>query len=158
MLTLLISKLIALLVFYDLICLIRSFKVPAYLSCLVLLVVCFSRFSLLGLKIILNPMVRNGIEEMAIVYKVISMLSDSIVAVASAIIDHRVIESRIKKFRSDNVYCIPYGGDHVCPNSLSHAKTQFQNGSIHKMSCVCRIEPENNIHLCLKACMETNTP
>ncbi len=67
------------------------------------------------------------------------------------IADNKTIQQYIKEEYNKNSYFIAYGGNHVTKRSLSAPlKNKYQIPN--KYACmVCRIEPENNVHLILEA-------
>lgn len=71
--------------------------------------------------------------------------SDVVVADNRGIVDH------VRSSYGREAVLIAYGGDHALPvaDESLHAKYPFCRGPY--AVCVCRIEPENNIHLILEA-------
>ncbi len=149
-------------IFYDFVCMYRALKAGGLcimLGCSGGLFVPFFRF--LGLKIILNP---DGEEWergkwslwtklfLKISFYVASIFSNYVVA------DHPSIFSNLIKFRSKkNTFYIPYGGDNAKKVALDRSsnlipETFFENPY---MFSVCRIEPENNVHMCLELAAKT---
>ncbi len=66
--------------------------------------------------------------------------------------DNRIIQEYISKKYKKNSSLIEYGGDQVMHVELSAATAKKYNISANKYAFkVCRIEPENNIHLILES-------
>jgi len=75
--------------------------------------------------------------------------SDAIIA------DNRAIYEYIRREYNRNSHIIPYGGDHVKKLPLDDTILKEFPFLREKYACtVCRIEPENNIHLILQAFSE----
>ncbi|MCF8318708.1 MAG: DUF1972 domain-containing protein [Sphingobacteriaceae bacterium] len=70
--------------------------------------------------------------------------SDTIIA------DNLHIQTHVKNQYNKNSVLIPYGGDHVIKESEINL-TEFGLSKNNYLFTVCRIEPENNIHLVLEA-------
>ena len=118
-------------------------------------------FRIFGLKIILNP---DGEEWergkwsfwtklfLKISFHVASIFSNYVVA------DHPAIFSNIIKFRSkNNTFYIPYGGDNARKVAFDKSSKLIPENFFHNpyMFSVCRIEPENNVHMCLELAAKT---
>jgi len=70
----------------------------------------------------------------------------------TVIADNAVIQQYIKdEYRKGSV-CIEYGGDHVIPEDAETQKRELSvcSGKEYAIK-VCRIEPENNVHMVLEA-------
>ena len=119
----------------------------------------FPFIKLFGKPIILNPdgneWKRNKWTTLAKIFlkwseKVGIEFSDVIIS------DNAVIRDYIKSERKKDSILIQYGGDHVIKTTLKNdTKKKYnikENGYAFK---VCRIEPENNIHLILEAFKNT---
>ena len=151
-------------IFYDFICLFDSWRNKAV--CLMLGTsggLFFPLFRILGLKIILNP---DGEEWNRDKWnkgaKLFLFISDFIGLRFSnyVIADHPVIEKRAKLIRKnlkESVVYIPYGGDNARDEFLSESKDFLPSWAKEKnyFFTVCRIEPENNVHIILEACYKT---
>ena len=74
--------------------------------------------------------------------------------------DHPVILKNILKFRSNKTtFYIPYGGDNAEEQAFDFAEKKVSEMFLKNLIfSVCRIEPENNIHMCLALAAETNHP
>ena len=118
-------------------------------------------FRLLGLKIILNP---DGAEwERGKWSKPIKLFLyvSFYIAVFSAnyvVADHPLILEKVSKIKRKNCFYIPYGGDNAL--KISFEKTKHILGNKiepqNYLFSVCRIEPENNVHLCLELAAKIN--
>ena len=146
-------------IFYDFYCFFHAFKSNG-------VVVMFGTsgglfipfFRLLGLPIITNL---DGEEwkrdKWSVWVKCFLYISDlsSILFSSAVIADHPVIKKRASNFYNRNVSYIPYGVDHIKsvstfiddPDLIS--KYSFSRGEY--FFTVCRIEPENSIHIILEA-------
>jgi glycosyltransferase involved in cell wall biosynthesis len=151
-------------ILYDLVCLYRSLCNRGV--CIMLGTsggIFFPVFRLLGLCIILNP---DGEEWNRTKWSKPAQLflwfSDLIATMsASAVIaDHPCIYNRIRKVRKTGVFCIPYGGDNALIVDLSEASDVVSDNIVPHSYIfgVCRIEPENNVHLCLSAASQLGLP
>jgi glycosyltransferase involved in cell wall biosynthesis len=151
-------------IIYDLVCLYRSWCNRGI--CVMLGTsggIFFPVFRLLGLCIILNP---DGEEwnrtKWSKPAQFFLRFSDLIATLsASAVIaDHPRIYNRIKKLRKTNVYCIAYGGDNALSVDFSEASKFVPDYIVPQKYVfgVCRIEPENNVHLCLSAASQLGLP
>ena len=118
-------------------------------------------FRLLGLKIILNP---DGAEwERGKWSKPIKLFLyvSFYIAVFSAnyvVADHPLILEKVSKIKRKNCFYIPYGGDNALKISFEKTK-QILGNKIEPQNylfSVCRIEPENNVHLCLELASKIN--
>jgi len=82
------------------------------------------------------------------------------IAIACAhtvITDNGAIQDYVLKTQNRLSQLIPYGGDHAFKMSPSKSSMdRFEFLFSFYAFCVCRIEPENNIHLMLKAFANTN--
>ncbi len=74
------------------------------------------------------------------------------------ITDNRVIQEYVKsEYNLDSVF-IPYGADHTTKEPLSNKlKVEFPFLNFKYAFTVCRIEPENNIHIILEAFRNFNS-
>jgi glycosyltransferase involved in cell wall biosynthesis len=123
----------------------------------------FPLFRALGLKIILNP---DGEEwnrsKWPFFTKVYLYLSDLIAnSSASAVIaDHPRILQRVAKLRRKRLYYIPYGGDNaqIADLTLARSCLPCELKPLNYIFSVCRIEPENNVHITLEAASIANLP
>lgn len=118
-------------------------------------------FRLLGLKVILNP---DGEEwergKWSKPIKLFLFISFYI-AVFSAnyvVCDHPLILKKVNKIKRKNCFYIPYGGDNALKISFDKAKQILKNKlePQNYLFSVCRIEPENNVHLCLELAAKVN--
>ncbi len=116
----------------------------------------FPIFKLIGLKIIINP---DGFEWKRSKWnkfaKLFLFVSDFLAINFSDLVvcDHPVIEERARKISNTRTVYIPYGGDNAKFNLLENCKNPITS-RIQKKNYffkVCRIEPENNIHMVIKA-------
>ena len=151
-------------ILYDVICMYRSLKHNA--TCVMLGTsggLFFPLFRLLGLKIVLNP---DGEEwnrgKWNLLAKLYLRMSDIIATLfASAVVsDHPNIQKRVDKLRKVRSYYIPYGGDNALSVDFDISKgllPEFIRSKQYVFG-VCRIEPENNVHLCLEALSITQIP
>lgn len=74
------------------------------------------------------------------------------------IADNRAIQSYVKKEYEIDSTLIAYGGDHAKKRELTDdIKTNFSIPSQYAFN-VCRIEPENNVHVILEAFVDTKLP
>ncbi len=111
-------------------------------------------FRMLGLKIILNPdgeeWKRGKWSKPVRLFLFISFYI-SILSANYVVLDHPLIFKKVSNIRRKNCFYIPYGGDNALKVSFDKAektlKNQIENNNY--LFSVCRIEPENNIHLCL---------
>ena len=151
-------------ILYDFICLYRSFVGQGI--CIMLGTsggIFFPLFRLLGLTIILNPdgeeWHRGKWSKLIQAYLYISDFVANLFATA-VITDHPVIYKRVKSIRRNNVYMVPYGGDNALavPFSSSPPSIYRAIGDGDYIFGVCRIEPENNVHLCLEAASKQALP
>ncbi len=116
----------------------------------------FPLFKLLGLKIILNP---DGFEwkrsKWSKFVKIFLFLSDFLAINFSDLIvcDHPVRQERDRKISNTRTVYIPYGGDNAKYNLLENSSHEIISKIQEKnyFFKVCRIEPENNIELVIKA-------
>ena len=142
---------------YDFICMYRAFKSGGI--CVMLGTsggLFFPLFRLLGLKIILNP---DGEEwnrgKWSFLAKVYLFISDFVANIFANVViaDHPKIMNRVSRLRSNNLYCIPYGGDNALSVDFTANELTLPSfiSSYNYVFGVCRIEPENNVHLCLEA-------
>ncbi len=152
-------------ILYDFICMLRAYKGKG----ICILMGCSGGifvplFRLLGLKIILNP---DGEEwkrgKWSLPAKIFLKLSYYISTYAAnyVIADHPVILKNILKFRSDKTtFYIPYGGDNAEDQSFDFVGNKVSEIFFEKsyIFSVCRIEPENNVHMCLALAAKTNHP
>tara|TARA_A100001388_G_C28770376_1_gene503447 strand:- start:1298 stop:2422 length:1125 start_codon:yes stop_codon:yes gene_type:complete len=118
-------------------------------------------FRLLGLKIILNP---DGEEwkrgKWSKPIKLFLFISFYI-GVFSAnyvVADHPLILRKVSKIKRKNCFYIPYGGDNALKIAFKKTEEILKNKieAQKYLFSVCRIEPENNVHLCLELCAKTN--
>jgi glycosyltransferase involved in cell wall biosynthesis len=81
------------------------------------------------------------------------------VTFADAIVtDNRVIQQYVKNSYNIESTYIPYGGDHVSKKTITtQVLKQFTFLNTQYAFKVCRIEPENNIHIILEAFVNTST-
>lgn len=118
----------------------------------------FPIFKILGLKIVVNP---DGYEWKRTKWnkfaKLFLFISDYLAINFSDVVicDHPVIQDRVKRITKTKTFYIPYGGDNAKHSSLGKLDYEFarkleKNNYFFK---VCRIEPENSIHLVIKACI-----
>jgi len=151
-------------ILYDFICMFRAFKSGGI--CVMLGTsggLFFPLFRLLGLKIILNP---DGEEwnrgKWSRLAKIYLFISDFVANIFANVViaDHPKIMRRVSKLRSRNLYCIPYGGDNALTVDFSRAELSLPSfiQPFNYVFGVCRIEPENNVHLCLEAMSVLNLP
>ena len=152
-------------ILYDFICMFRAFKgkgVCILMGCSGGIFV--PLFRILGLKIILNP---DGEEwkrgKWSIPAKIFLKISYYIATYFAnfVVADHPVILKNILKFRSKKTtFYIPYGGDNAEEQAFDFAEKKVSEMFFKKsyIFSVCRIEPENNIHMCLALAAETNHP
>ena len=69
--------------------------------------------------------------------------------------DNKVIQDYVGQAYGKKAHLIAYGGDHTCKEALSmEVLNQFPFLSEKYAFKVCRIEPENNVHLILEAFSE----
>ena len=116
----------------------------------------FPIFKLFGLKIILNP---DGFEwkrsKWSKSAKLFLFLSDFLAINFSDLIicDHPVRQERDRKITNTKTVYIPYGGDNAKSNLLSNSSLEIVSKIEEKnyFFKVCRIEPENNVHIIIKA-------
>ena len=116
----------------------------------------FPIFKLLGLKIILNP---DGFEwrrsKWNKLIKLFLFISDYLAINFSDLIvcDHPVRQERDRKISNTRTVYIPYGGDNAKYNLLANSSNLIKSKIEDKnyFFKVCRIEPENNIELVIKA-------
>ena len=121
----------------------------------------FPIFKLLGLKICLNP---DGQEwkrkKWSRLAKLFLLISD-VIALKNAtyvIADHPEVERRARSITRAPVGCIPYGGDNAISREINSANLINLPKGIAKGNYffkVCRIEPENNIELIIRAFVKT---
>jgi len=78
--------------------------------------------------------------------KIAVKYSDIIVA------DNKIIQEHVKKSYAKDAVLIEYGGDHVSPKKFSlEISNKYVFAKLKYAFKVCRIEPENNIHMILEA-------
>lgn len=71
--------------------------------------------------------------------------------------DNKAIADYVQKAYSRDCQVIAYGGDHALADA--HPSVEFKQQLPEQYACtVCRIEPENNIHLILKAFADGSIP
>lgn len=77
------------------------------------------------------------------------------------IVDNKGIQDYVKKEYNINSHLIEYGGDHVLssylPNEEEKVLSQFNLEKQNYGLGICRIEPENNVHLILEAYAQSNS-
>jgi glycosyltransferase involved in cell wall biosynthesis len=151
-------------IFYDMLSLIHAcFKCDTLFICGTSGCVFLPLIKLSGKKIILNP---DGLEwkrkKWSKPVKWFLKISESIGIRFSDVVvsDNEKISEYIYKEYNKNSQLIEYGGDHVIKGiKLSNKTCEYyniqSNGYAFK---VCRIEPENNIHLILEAFANNNMP
>ena len=72
------------------------------------------------------------------------------------IADNKGIKEYVKETYNKTAVVIPYGGDHITARKLQLKTKQKYNLPSEYAFKVCRIEPENNIHIILKAFKQSN--
>lgn len=151
-------------IFYDMLSLIHAcFKcntlfICGYSGCIFLPLIKLS-----GKKIILNP---DGLEwkrkKWSKPVKWFLKISESIGIRFSDVVvsDNEKISEYINEEYNKNSELIEYGGDHVIKNiKLSEKTSSYYKISYKKYAFkVCRIEPENNIHIILEAFKNVQLP
>ena len=119
----------------------------------------FPIFKLLGLKILVNP---DGFEwrrsKWSFFAKIFLFISDYLAINFSDLVicDHPIIQKRAKKLSNVKTVYIPYGGDNAKENKFNNSNAPNINNLKERdyFFKVCRIEPENNIHIVIKAAVE----
>lgn len=121
----------------------------------------FPIFKFLGLKILVNP---DGFEwkrsKWSFLARIFLFISDYLAINFSDLVicDHPIIQKRVKKLSNTKTVYIPYGGDNAKKNKFknSNAPNIDNLKEFEYFFKVCRIEPENNIHIVIKAAIEAN--
>tara|TARA_Y100001968_G_scaffold263348_1_gene251918 strand:- start:1055 stop:2179 length:1125 start_codon:yes stop_codon:yes gene_type:complete len=121
----------------------------------------FPIFKTLGLKIYLNPDGQEWKRAKWNKFAKLFLLVSDIIALKNStyiIADHPEIENRARYITKKPIYCIPYGGDNAISKDMNSAKLADLPKGItpgNYFFKVCRIEPENNIELIIKAFLKT---
>ncbi|WP_308991785.1 DUF1972 domain-containing protein [Mariniflexile litorale] len=74
----------------------------------------------------------------------------------NVVVDNKGIQKHVEKVYNKKSSLIAYGGDHVFKKQLQNHTIKMFNIPKEYAFKVCRIEPENNIHVVLKAFAQTN--
>lgn len=111
-------------------------------------------FRLIGLKIILNPdgeEWERGKWSNPIKLFLWGSFYLSVIFANYVVADHPLIFKKVSRFKKRNCCYIPYGGDNALKEPFEYAENLLKNEvrSNNYIFSVCRIEPENNVHLCL---------
>jgi glycosyltransferase involved in cell wall biosynthesis len=151
-------------VFYDMLSLIHAcFKCDTLFICGTSGCIFLPFIKLSGKKIILNP---DGLEwkrkKWSKPVKWFLKISESIGIRFSDVVvsDNEKITEYIKAEYNKNSELIEYGGDHVIKGiKLSDKTSKYYNIQSNRYAFkVCRIEPENNIHVILEAFVNNKIP
>lgn len=151
-------------ILYDLICMYRALSERGI--CIMLGTsggLFFPLFRLFGLTIILNP---DGEEwhrgKWSFFARIYLFISDRLANLFASFViaDHQLIEKRISRFRPNNICTVPYGGDNalISPFSCSTGILPPSVSENNYVFGVCRIEPENNVHIILDALSQLRIP
>ena len=76
---------------------------------------------------------------------------------SKVVTDNKAISEYVEKVYGKKSFVIPYGGDHAISEKNNHFVSNHTKKKYSFALALCRIEPENNVHMILEAFSELKT-